>query len=85
MGTSLSLIKVIWWLPRILLIWHLMLLLDWVYLLFVVSFLGGVIGEATQCEDLIRLKANGWVHSINALAKAARKSPQATFAAMVKS
>ena len=56
-------------------------LLDWVYL-FVVSFLGGVIGEATQCEDLIRLKANGWVHSINVLAKAARKSPQAAFAAM---
>ena len=49
------------------------------------SFLGGVIGEATQCEYLIRLKVNGWVHSINALAKAARKSPQAVFAAMVKS
>ena len=46
------------------------------------SFLGSVIGEASQCEDLIQLKVNGWVHSINALAKAARKSPQA---AMVKS
>ena len=44
-----------------------------------------MIGEATQSEDLIRLKVNGWVHSINALAKAARKSPQAAFAAMVKS
>ena len=51
------------------------------------SILGGVIGEATQCEDLIRLKVNGWVHSINALAKAARKSPQevSAFAAMAKS
>ena len=49
------------------------------------SFLGGVIGEATRCEDLIQLKVNGWVHSINALAKAARKSPQAAFTAMVKS
>ena len=49
------------------------------------SFLGGVIGEATHCEDLIRLKVNGWVHSINALAKAARKFPQAAFAAMAKS
>ena len=49
------------------------------------SFLGGVIGEASQCEDLIQLKVNGWVHSINALAKAARKSPQAAFAVMVKS
>ena len=49
------------------------------------SFLGGVIGEASRCEDLIQLKVNGWVHSINALAKAARKSPQAAFAAMVKS
>ena len=34
------------------------------------SFLGGVIGEATQCEDLIQLKVNRWVHSINALDKA---------------
>ena len=54
--------------------------------MFVVTpFLGGVIGEATQCEDLIQLKVNGWVHSINALAKAAKKSPQAAFAAMAKS
>ena len=44
-----------------------------------------MIGEATQCEDLIQLKVNGLVHSINALAKAARKSPQAAFAAMAKS
>ena len=49
------------------------------------SFLGGVIGEATQCEDLIQLKVNGWVHSINALAKAAKKSPRAAFDAMAKS
>ena len=42
-------------------------------------------GEATRCEDLIQPKVNGWVHSINALAKAARKSPQAAFTAMVKS
>ena len=34
---------------------------------------------------MIQLKVNGWVHSINALAKAARKSPQAAFAAMAKS
>ena len=44
-----------------------------------------MIGEATRCEDLIQLKGNGWVHSINAHAKAARKSPQAVFTAMVKS
>ena len=49
------------------------------------SFLGGVIGEATRCEDLIQLKVNGWIHSINGLAKAARKSPQAAFTAVVKS
>ena len=49
------------------------------------SFLGGVIGEPTQCEDLIQLKVTGWVHCVNALAKAARKSPQAAFAAMAKS
>ena len=49
------------------------------------SFLGAVIGEATRCEDLIQLKVNGWVHSINALAKVARKSPQAAFTTMVKS
>ena len=30
-------VKVVWWLPRLLLIWHLMLLLNWVYLLFVVT------------------------------------------------
>ena len=44
-----------------------------------------MIGEATRYEDLIQLKVNGRVHSINALAKAARKSSQAAFAAMVKS
>ena len=49
------------------------------------SFLGCVIGDATRCEDLIQLKVNRWFHSINALAKAARKSPQAAFTAMVKS
>ena len=43
-----------------------------------------MIGEA-RCEDLIQLKVNGWIYSIDALAKAARKSPQAAFAAMVKS
>ena len=82
MGTFLSLVKVFWWLLQISLIWHLMLLLDWGYqsLPF-----GGVIGEATRCEDLIQLKVNGWVHSFSALAKAARKSPQAAFTAIVKS
>ena len=49
------------------------------------SFLRGVIGEATRCEDLIQLKVNVWVHSINALAKATRKSPQVAFTAVVKS
>ena len=49
------------------------------------SFLGGVIGEATRCKDLIQLKVNRWVHSINALAKAARKSLQAAFTAVMKS
>ena len=44
-----------------------------------------VIGEGTHCEDLIQLKVNGWVQSINALAKATRKSPQVVFTAMVKS
>ena len=34
---------------------------------------------------MIQLKVNGWVHSINALAKAAKKSPQAAFATMAKS
>ena len=34
---------------------------------------------------MIQLEVNGWVHSINVLAKAARKSPQAAFTAMVKS
>ena len=44
-----------------------------------------MIVETTQCEDLIQLKVNGWAHSINALAKAARKSPQSAFAAMARS
>ena len=47
--------------------------------------LGGFIGEPEYCEELISHKVNGWVHSINALAKAAKKSTQAAFAAMVKS
>ena len=44
------------------------------------SFLRGVIGE-----DLIQLKVNVWIHSINALGKATRKSPQVAFTAVVKS
>ena len=47
--------------------------------------LGGFIGKPEYCEELISHKFNGWVHSINALAKAAKKSTQAAFAAMVKS
>ena len=49
-------------------------------------FLGGLIGEPTQCEEeLMSHKVDGWIHSVGALAGAARKSPQAAFAAMVKS
>ena len=43
-----------------------------------------VIGKDTQCENLIQLKVNQWVHSINALDKAARKSSHAAFGAMVE-
>ena len=73
MGTSLSPVKVIWWLPRLLASDAFAGL--GISVVCCHSFLGGVIGEATQCEDLIQLKVNGWVHSINALAKAAKKSP----------
>ena len=85
MGTSLSLIKVTLYLVVAPNITHLES--DAGLGISVVcshSFLGSVISKATQCEDLIQLEVTGWIHSINALAKAARKSPQAAFAAMAK-
>ena len=47
---------------------------------------GSMFGGASYCTELIRLQlqVNGWVHSINILAKAARKSPL-VFATMAKS
>ena len=82
MGTFLSLVRVIWWLLQLSLIWHLILLQECGYQLFLVTLFGGEIGEATRFKDLIQLKVNGWVHSINILAKATRKSPQAAFTSL---
>ena len=52
-------LKSYWWLLQISLIWHLILLRDRGYQLFLVTPFWGVIGEATQCKDLIQFKVNG--------------------------
>ena len=48
-------------------------------------FLGGYIGDTSDCEAYAKEKVQSWVHGVEQLSKAAESQPQAAFAALSKS